>query len=165
MRILGVDPGTRTTGYGILDFDGEAPRCIAWGVLHGGPSKEIAERLHLLHQRLEEVFSDWSPDQLAIEEPFVSPQRGAKSGIAVGQAQAIALLLAAHSKIPIYRYAPTTVKGSVSNYGAGTKAQVQRSVQILLGLGDDAMSPDASDAIAIALCHVQALRAARITMR
>ncbi len=163
MRILGIDPGTQTMGYGVLDLDddNETPRCVAWGTLDGGRSKELAERLHLILGELQAVAERWAPDQLAIEEPFVSPQRGAKSAIAVGQAQAVALLVAAGRGIPIHRYPPAKVKSAVSNYGAGDKAQVQRSVRILLGLGDEPMAEDASDAVAIALCHVQELRAAQ----
>ena len=101
----------------------------------------------------------WTPDQLAIEEPFVSPQRGAKSAVAVGQAQAVALIVAAEAGLPVRRYPPAKVKRAVANYGAGTKRQVQRSAQLLLGLGGEPMSEDASDAIAIALCHAHELRA------
>ena len=162
MRILGVDPGTQKMGYSILDLDddGGMPRCLAYGIFDGGRSKEIAERLHLLLGELQALAEHWAPDQLAIEEPFVAAARGAKSAIAVGQAQAVALLIAARAGIPIHRYTPATVKSAVANYGAGDKAQVQRSVRILLGLGDKPMTEDASDAIAIALCHAQTLRAA-----
>lgn len=161
MRILGVDPGTRFLGYGVIDVDGEALSCRAWGTLEGGPSKEIGERLFRIQEALREVVDRWEPDHVAIEEPFVAPQRGAKSAIAVGQAQAVALLLAARSSIPIHRYGPSQVKSAVANYGAGTKDQVQRTVQLLLGLGNGPMSEDASDALAIALCHVQYWRAAQ----
>ncbi|MXY59738.1 MAG: crossover junction endodeoxyribonuclease RuvC [Chloroflexi bacterium] len=163
MRILGVDPGTQTMGYSILDLDLDVDggtRCLAWGTFDGGRSKEIAERLHLLLGELQALAERWSPDQLAIEEPFVAAARGAKSAVAVGQAQAVALLVAARAGIPIHRYSPATVKSAVANYGAGDKAQVQRSVRILLGLGDEPMAEDASDAIAIALCHAQTFRTA-----
>ncbi len=161
MRILGVDPGTRTMGYGLLDFDGEQPRCVAWGTLPGGASREIGERLHKLHTGLQDVAARWAPDELAIEEPFVSPQRGAKSAVAVGQAQAVALLVAVQRGMTVRRYPPAKVKSAAANYGSGSKEQVQRSVQLLLGLGADPMPEDASDAIAVALCHVQELRAAQ----
>ncbi|MCY4583149.1 MAG: crossover junction endodeoxyribonuclease RuvC [Chloroflexi bacterium] len=162
MRILGVDPGTQTMGYSIIDIDGDGgtPRCLDYGTFEGGRSKEIAERLHRLLGGLRELAERWAPDQLAIEEPFVDTARGAKSAVAVGQAQALALLVAANAGIPIYRYSPATVKSAVSGYGAGDKAQVQRSVRLLLGLGDAPMAEDASDAIAIALCHANTLRAA-----
>lgn len=158
MRILGVDPGTRTMGYGLLDLNDGPPACVAWGTLEGGPSKEIADRLRLLFAGLKDVVDRWAPDQLAIEEPFVSPQRGAKSAVAVGQAQAVALLVAAEAGLPVRRYPPAKVKSAVANYGAGTKQQVQRSAQLLLGLDGEPMPEDASDALAVALCHAHQLR-------
>ncbi len=162
MRILGVDPGTQKMGYSILDLDDDSdtPCCLDYGTFDGGRSKEIAERLHVLLGELEALAQRWAPDQLAIEEPFVAAARGAKSAVAVGQAQAVALLVAARAGIPIHRYSPASVKSAVANYGAGDKAQIQRSVRILLGLGDAPMAEDASDAIAIALCHANTLRAA-----
>ena len=160
MRVLGVDPGTRFLGYGVLDVDGDRSSCLAWGTIEGGKSKEIHIRLFQIQQVLRDVIERWKPDQLAIEEPFVAPERGAKSAVAVGQAQAVALLLAAAHDIPVHRYAPSQVKSTVANYGMGSKAQVQRTVQLVLGLGTEPMSEDASDALAIALCHAQFSRTA-----
>ncbi len=166
MRILGVDPGAQTMGYCILDLDGDATHCLDWGDLDGGRSKEIAARLAVLLDALRGVAERWRPDELAIEEPFVAPERGAKSAVAVGQAQAVALIVAAQAGLPIRRYPPAKVKSAVANYGAGAKAQVQRSVRLILGLGDAPMSEDASDAVAIALCHAQTRRAEqRIAVR
>ena len=158
LRVLGVDPGTRFLGYGVLDVDDSHTKCLAWGVLEGGRSRDIHERLFVLHQGLQDVATRWQPDELAVEEPFVAPARGAKSAIAVGQAQAIALLIAAAFGMSVHRYAPSKVKATVANYGAGNKAQVQRAVQLVLGLKACPMSEDASDALAIALCHTQQTR-------
>ena len=166
MRVLGVDPGTRFLGYGVLEVDGPSTRCLAWGTLEGGKSREIHQRLFLLHQSLREVVDRWSPHEMAIEEPFVAPERGAKSAVAVGQAQAVALLLAAATGMTVHRYAPSQVKAAVANYGAGNKAQIQRAVHLVLGLGpsdSSAMGEDASDALAIGLCHIQHSRTASIT--
>ncbi len=159
MRVLGVDPGTRFLGYGVLDVDEDNATCVAWGTLEGGKGREIHERLHEIHQSLAEVVEQWQPDHLAIEEPFVAPTRGAKSAVAVGQAQAVALLLAAAWHMEVHRYTPAAVKSAVANYGASSKAQVQRTVQLLLNLGPAPMSEDASDALAVALCHLQHWRA------
>ena len=159
MRVLGVDPGTRFLGYGVLEFEGDATRCLDWGTLEGGPSREIGERLLRIQRGLGEVVERWRPDQMAIEEPFVAPERGAKAGVAVGQAQAIALVLAAGAGMEVHRYAPSRVKSAVADYGAGTKAQVQYAVRLLLGL-DETPPEDASDALAVALCHLQEWRAA-----
>lgn len=159
MLVLGVDPGTRHLGYGLIEADGPTMRCAAWGTIEGGKNRPLHQRLHVIHQSLAEVMERWKPQHLAIEEPFVAPERGAKSAIAVGQAQAVALILAAAAEIEIHRYSPSQVKSSVANYGAGSKTQIQRTVQILLGMDDSPMSEDASDALAVALCHVQHWRA------
>ena len=159
MRVLGVDPGTRFLGYGVIEVDGPTTRCLDWGTLEGGPSKAIGERLYRIQQGLGAVIERWRPDQMAIEEPFVAPERGAKSGIVVGQAQAIALVLAAGAGMPVHRYAPSRVKSAVADYGAGTKQQVQQAVRLLLGLDETLTSEDASDALAVALCHLQQWRA------
>jgi crossover junction endodeoxyribonuclease RuvC len=158
LRVLGVDPGTRFLGYSVLEVDGGRVECLAWGTLEGGKSSDIHERLFTLHQGLHDIATRWRPDQLAVEEPFVAPARGAKSAVAVGQAQAVALLIAAAFGMSVHRYAPSKVKATVANYGAASKAQVQRAVQLVLGLGTDPMSEDASDALAIALCHTQHTR-------
>ncbi|MDA0797342.1 MAG: crossover junction endodeoxyribonuclease RuvC [Chloroflexi bacterium] len=163
MRVLGVDPGTRFLGYGVLEVDGPSTKCLAWGTLEGGKKLEIHQRLFVLHQALREVVDRWDPDEMAIEEPFVAPARGAKSAVAVGQAQAVALLLAAACGMTVHRYGPSQVKAAVANYGAGSKVQVQRAVQLVLGLGTDPMGEDASDALAIGLCHIQHSRTANIT--
>ena len=154
MRVLGVDPGTRFLGYGVLEVDGPSTKCLAWGTLEGGKKLEIHQRLFVLHQALREVVDRWDPDEMAIEEPFVAPARGA---------QAVALLLAAACGMTVHRYVPSQVKAAVANYGAGSKAQVQRAVQLVLGLGTDPMGEDASDALAIGLCHIQHSRTANST--
>ena len=159
MRVLGVDPGTRFLGYGVLDVDGPTTRCLDQGAIEGGRSTVVGERLLRIQQGLGEVIERWHPDQMAIEEPFVAPERGAKSGIVVGQAQAVALVLAAGAGMPVYRYAPSRVKSAVADYGAGTKQQVAQAVRLLLGLDQAPASEDASDALAVALCHIQQWRA------
>jgi crossover junction endodeoxyribonuclease RuvC len=155
MRILGVDPGTHHFGYGVIETDGREIESRVCGVIEGGSSKEIGERLHKIHLELVTVVNSWEPDHFALEEPFVAPRRGAKSAIAVGQAQAIALMIAASCQIPVHRYFPSQVKSAIANYGAGSKAQLQRAVQLVLGLGTEPLSEDASDALAVALCHIQ----------
>ncbi len=161
MRILGVDPGTHHMGFGVLDIDVKVTRCLQWGTLEAtGHNDPIHQRLQTLYNGLRQVVERWHPDHLAVEEPFVAPQRGAKSAVAVGQAQAVALLIAAQSNLEVHRYAPTQVKSAIGDYGAGTKAQVQRMVRTVLGLGTEPMSEDASDALAVALCHLYTWRSA-----
>lgn len=158
MRILGVDPGTHHLGFGVLDIDGPEVLYVASGTLSPSQKAPIEIRLNSLHKDLENIVSMFKPDHLAIEEPFVAPSRGAKSAIAVGQAQALALLIAADHKLSVHRYAPTAVKAAASGYGSSSKDQVQRSIRIRLGLGSDPLSEDESDALAVGLCHIQHLR-------
>ena len=114
MRILGVDPGTHRLGFGVLDVDGPTVRCMAFGCLEAKRRDPIEVRLHGLYRGLTDVVAEWRPDHLAVEEPFVAPERGAKSGVAVGQAQALAMLAAVEGGLSVHRYAPSTVKAAVS---------------------------------------------------
>jgi crossover junction endodeoxyribonuclease RuvC len=150
-----VDPGTLRLGFGVLDDNSGSPRCLEWGCLTAERGWPVHQRLHRLHQELRAVVERWAPEQLAVEEPFVNVERGAKSAVAVGQAQAVALLLAAEAGLEVYRYSPTQIKRTVGDYGAATKGQVQRVLQMLLGLEPVPMSEDASDALAVALCHLR----------
>lgn len=162
MRILGIDPGTVRFGYGVIDVDPYGSKCIAYGCLEARRTSDIHSRLFTIYKGLEKVILDWSPEHLAIEEPFVSLDRGAKSGVAVGQAQAIALLLAASAEMDVYRYMPSQVKSAIADYGASNKTQVQRMVQVILGMPQEPISEDASDALAVALCHVGHLKIQRL---
>ena len=155
MRILGVDPGTLRLGFGVLDDNSGSPICLDSGCLTAERGWPLHRRLYWLHQQLREVMERWAPEQLAVEEPFVNVERGAKSAVAVGQAQAVALLLAAEAGLEVYRYSPTQVKRAVGDYGAATKGQVQRVLQMVLGLEPVPMQEDASDALAVALCHLR----------
>jgi crossover junction endodeoxyribonuclease RuvC len=160
MRVLGLDPGTVRMGYGILDGDVAKLDCLEWGCLTATAGEPIHQRLRRLYQGLEQVVERWRPDHLAVEEPFVAPTRGAKSGVAVGQAQAVGLLLAAQHGMEVHRYLPSQVKQSLTDSGAGTKTQVQRMVQLVLGLDELPHPQDASDALAVAISHLRQVRAA-----
>jgi crossover junction endodeoxyribonuclease RuvC len=153
MRILGIDPGTITMGYGVIDVrDGEVTM-VDCGALDAPQSSTIGERLNYLHQRLLEIISLYKPDVVAVEQPFMS--KNVKSTLAIGMAQAIALLAAASREIPIYEYTPAQVKQRVTNYGGSSKEQVQEMVRLQLGLPHVPQPNDAADALAVALCHLQ----------
>lgn len=155
MRILGIDPGTLAMGYGVLDVNevGDQPRMVQCGVLTAPRTASLAQRLHDLYLGLVDVLVRFSPDEMAIEEPFVA--RNARSAIAIGRAQAIAMLSAASHGIPVSTYPPAKVKHGVADYGMGDKEQVQRMVCLQLGLADKPGSSDATDALAVALCHLR----------
>ena len=154
-RVLGVDPGTLKMGYGVLEATGEALQVVSYGVLKASSAASLEERLARLFQGLVEGFETWCPTTVAVEEPFVGGNP--RSALAVGRAQAVVLLAAAQRGIPVSRYSPAQVKQSVTDYGRGSKEQVQEMVRLLLGLTGP-LAPDAADALAVALCHLRSLR-------
>jgi crossover junction endodeoxyribonuclease RuvC len=153
MRILGIDPGTITMGYGIIEVKDEEATMVDCAALEAPKTSTIGERLNYLHQRLLEVISHYKPDVVAVEQPFMA--KNVKATLAVGMAQGIALLAAASKGIPIYEYTPAQVKQRVTNYGGSSKGQVQEMVKIQLGLTHVPQPSDAADALAVALCHLQ----------
>lgn len=167
MIILGVDPGTIQMGYGIIKSDGQTLSYIDCGVLKAPAKMAMEERLHLLFVKLKEVIEKYKPDEAAMERPFVA--KNAQSAIAIGQAQAAAILAAQEKGLPIFQYTPAKVKQSITNYGASTKEQVQKMVWLQLessvkvggtaGLGYPfTETADPTDALAVAICHTYELR-------
>jgi crossover junction endodeoxyribonuclease RuvC len=152
MRILGIDPGTIAMGYGVIESRDEEATLIDCGVLTTKSRSPIGERLSYLYSELVEIVSKFQPDVLAIEQPFVA--KNAKSALAIGRAQAVAILVAANRHIPVHEYTPTRIKQQVANYGASSKEQVQEMVRLQLGLSQAPQPSDAADALAVALCHL-----------
>lgn len=163
MRILGVDPGTLKMGYGVVEENPNGPLCLDWGVLAPAKGLPLHKRLHALYLGLLEIAVRWGPDEVAVEESFVSLTRGARAALVVGQAQGIVLLTAAGRELDVYRYAPSQVKGAVADYGAASKSQVQEMVRLLLGLGTVSLPNDAADALAVALCHIKQRQVYQLT--
>jgi len=153
MRVLGIDPGTITMGYGVIEAKDDEVTMVDCSALTAPQPSPIGERLNYLHQRLLEIISRYQPDVVAIEQPFMS--KNIKATLAIGMAQAIAMLAAASKGIPIYEYTPAQVKQRVTNYGASSKEQVQEMVKLQLGLAEVPQPNDAADALAVALCHLR----------
>jgi crossover junction endodeoxyribonuclease RuvC len=152
MRVLGIDPGTLNLGYGLIDeVEGEMTM-VDCGVLTLSSKVPVEKRLCDFYSRLVEVIAHYQPDEVAIEEPFVAIN--ARSALAVGRAQAIAILAAANKNLPIFRYLPAQVKQQVADYGGSSKEQVQGMVKIQLGISEPFHSDDAADALAVAICHI-----------
>lgn len=150
MRVLGVDPGTAITGYGLVDFDGEL-RLVHSGAILTPAGMALPQRLLLIHRQLSELIQRYQPDAAAVEELFFS--RNVRTAMSVGQARGVILLAAAQAGLPIYHYKPSEVKQAVAGYGAAAKPQMQEMVRLLLGL-DAVLTPDdVADAVAIAICH------------
>jgi len=151
MRILGVDPGTIITGYGIIENNAEEITFVDCGILKSPERSSIGERLSYLYSKLIEVISRYKPDAAAIEEPFVA--KNVRSALAIGRAQAVAILAVANSGIPSHEYTPAQIKQMVAGYGASSKEQIQEMVKLQLGLTDIPRPSDAADALAVAICH------------
>lgn len=162
MRVLGVDPGTVRMGYGVIEDATEGAHCLAWGVLHESASSPLHQRLHGLHRQLQSIMEEWRPEEVAVEEPFVSVGRGMRTAISLGQSQGVALIVAAEYGLDVHSYAPKQVKQMVTNYGGSSKVQVQEAVSLLLGLKIVPEPPDAADALAVAICHLWHRAASRL---
>ena len=156
MRVLGIDPGTVHTGYGLIE-DADEPRLVECGVLAAAASAPIEQRLLTMYRGLVELIGRTAPHAVAIEEPFVV-QAARKSAMAVGEARAMALIAAAGAGIPVWQYTPTHVRQTVTSYGASGKEQVQQMVSLLLRQPLAGESLDACDALAVAICHLRQAR-------
>jgi crossover junction endodeoxyribonuclease RuvC len=152
MRVLGIDPGTIAMGYGVIESRDDETTLIDCGTLITPARSPIGERLSYLYNQLSEIVSGYQPDAVAVEQPFIA--KNVKSALAIGRAQAIAILAAANKGVPTYEYTPTQIKQRVANYGASSKEQIQEMVRLQLGLSQTPQPSDAADALAVALCHL-----------
>lgn len=148
-RILGIDPGSRVTGYGVIDVSKGRNGYVASGCVRT-TGTDMAERLVQIHQGLEAVLHRYGPAAVAIEQIFV--HRNAGSALKLGQARGAAILTACLHHLPVFEYTPTQVKQAVVGGGRAAKEQVQHMVRYLLAL-EDTPQEDAADALAVALCH------------
>jgi crossover junction endodeoxyribonuclease RuvC len=155
--ILGVDPGTRVTGWGVIALDGADPRPLACDVIAPPARWPIEQRLTHIFSELGDLIAQHRPDALAIEEPFVG--ENVRSAMAVGEARTVAMLAATLAGLPVFHYPPARIKSLVAGYGQGDKRQVREMLRLQLGVDDLPGSLDATDALAVALCHAIAARA------
>lgn len=149
-RIIGIDPGLRHCGWGIIETAGNRLTFIACGALHPPVKLDLANRLLILHQELGKLIEQFSPDEAAVEETFVS--KGPRSALQLGQARGVILMTPAEHGIPVAEYAANLIKKSVVGSGHADKNQVQLMVKTLLPQADFT-NADAADALAIAICH------------
>ena len=149
IRILGIDPGSRTTGYGVVELHGNRAIAVTNGCLrvHEG---ELSQRLRQIHLGIQALIQEFQPAEAAIESVFV--HRNVDSALKLGQARGTAITAIALNNIPVFEYAPAVIKKSVVGRGNATKPQVQHMVGAMLGL-HKALQSDAADALAVALCH------------
>jgi len=156
MLVVGIDPGTATTGYGFLREEAGKIETIAFGVITTPTGLAQEERLLLLYDQLKKLFLLHQPDCGAVEKLFF--QRNVTSAIAVGQARGIVMLVFAQSGISVGEYTPLEVKQAVVGYGRAEKKQVQQMVKAILDLDEAPKPDDAADALAVAICHLNSYR-------
>jgi crossover junction endodeoxyribonuclease RuvC len=148
VRILGIDPGSQITGFGVVDIVGNRTTAVEWGSIRTGG--EHSDRLRSIFTALGQIVREFRPAEIAIERVFLS--RNADSALKLGQARAAALCATFEANVPIYEYSARHIKKAVVGSGGAEKDQVQRMVQMILGLRE-ALAADAADALAAAICH------------
>ena len=154
-RILGIDPGTRVTGFGAVEVDDSTGGLSLhrMGILKAPTRGTLAARLYTMSRLLDEVFNDIEPTEVAVEQPFVA--RNVRAAFAIGEARGISLIAAAARDLPVHEYPPASVRETVAGHGGATKSDVASMVRVHLGLASGgAEQLDATDATAVALCHV-----------
>lgn len=155
MIILGIDPGTAATGYGLVKKQSEL-KAIDYGCIKTSPNFSTAERLKQTHQQITKLIKKYKPNIVAVEDIFFF--KNLKTAIKVSQARGVALLTASQMKIPVAEYTPLQIKQAVTSYGRADKTQVQKMVKILLGLKEIPRPDDAADALAVAICCANTIR-------
>lgn len=151
MIILGVDPGTTITGYGIIKQSGSSFARISSGMIKLPSSKPIPQRLEIIYNELDRIIKLFKPDEFAIETAFYG--KNVQSAMKIGYARGVSILAAVHNGLPISEYSPREIKKSVVGKGAASKEQVSFMIKTLLNLQSSKMKLDESDALATALCH------------
>ena len=157
MLVIGVDPGTATTGYGLIkeDYEGNL-EMVDYGVILTSSKLPMSMRLLKIYTQLKEIILLHHPDASAVEKFFF--QKNVKTAISVGQGRGVAILALAEAEIEVAEYTPLEIKQSVAGYGGADKNQMQQMVRALLNLDDIPRPDDAADALAVAICHIHSYR-------
>ncbi len=151
MRILGIDPGLATIGFGVVEFDNRKFKTVDYGAVYSPPNVSMPERLKMVYDDMCFIIGKYRPDEVAVEELFFNSN--VTTAIMVGQARGVLILSAANTGIPVFEYTPLQVKQAVVGYGRADKNQVQQMVKSILGLSETPKPDDTADALAIAVCH------------
>jgi crossover junction endodeoxyribonuclease RuvC len=161
VKVFGIDPGSARTGYGCVQSDGSRHRMVACGAIANPASNSFPEKLRVIHVELSILLARHRPDVVAIENLFHAVN--ARTALKLGHARGVAMLAAVEAGVPIVEYTPAEVKQSVVGYGRAEKGQVQAMVQLLLALAEPPTPFDASDALAIAVCHLHRMNLHGVT--
>lgn len=151
MLVLGVDPGSRITGYGLVEKKNNIVTCIKAGTISSSGKIPFYERIHKIFQSMVEIMECYQPEEMAIEDIFFA--KNVKSSLKLGHARGAALIAAVNCGVKVFEYTPLEIKKSVVGYGRASKEQVGSMIQIILKL-DTKYGPDTSDALAAAICHL-----------
>ena len=156
MRVLGIDCGSRVTGYGVIDSDGAECFFVRCGVIRSKSSEPLAARLRSIHSGIVEVIREFQPEAAAFENLFYATN--VQTALKLGHVRGVSMFAAAEANLPVFEYSPLEVKSAVTGYGRAEKMQVQQMVRALLKLSEMPEPYDASDALAVAICHVHTYR-------
>ncbi len=151
MRVLGIDPGSETLGWGVVDGSGSKYALVAFGTIRSNPRQQFSKRLLNIYNGVADMMAEHSPDVLSVEDTFYAVN--AQVALKLGQVRGLMLLLAEQRGMEIAEYAPRLIKQTVVGYGNAEKGQVQEMVKILLGMKTVPTPHDAADALAVAICH------------
>ena len=164
MRVLGIDPGLDATGYGVIELQEQAgPRLIEAGLIRTKKEQTLPQRLSIVACQLKRIISQHTPDVVAVEDLY-SYYKTPKPAILMGHVRGVVLGTAALMDLPVASYLPTRIKQSVVGAGHAEKSQVARMVQVRLGLKEEKVPPDVTDALAVALCHADSAPAKKMRM-
>lgn len=151
MRVIGIDPGLTVTGFGIIEFENQSFRLIDCGKIQSRPGEDISTKLGKIYNDLCKIINEVTPTEMAIEDVFVSVN--ARSALKLGQAMGSAVLAGINNSLKIFEYSPLKIKMAVTGYGRAEKSQMQQMIKLLLKL-DKELSSHESDALGVAICHI-----------
>ena len=160
MLVLGIDPGSAITGYGLVKQTGNRLEAVAYGCIRTSPSLSIEIRLQKIYNGLKEIIEEYQPGHFAVEELFFN--KNVRTALTVGQARGVILLAGADGGLPVYEYTPLQVKQAVVGFGRAEKSQVQFMVKTILNLPGIPKPDDVADALAVAICHTHYYRSAEM---
>jgi crossover junction endodeoxyribonuclease RuvC len=161
MRVLGIDPGTAITGYGLVEEVRGDLKLVAFGAIRTPADQPLPRRLQLIYHAVSDLAEEWEPEAAAVEELFFS--RNVRTAMSVGQARGVVLLALADVGLDVAEYTPLAIKQAVTGYGNADKMQVQEMVRLLLELAEVPRPDDAADALAVAICHLHSARLAALS--
>ena len=162
MRILGIDPGLGTTGYGIIDQTDKTLHVVTYGGIKKSPKASFTENLLKIYNKINQIIIEFQPDGCAIENIFYHQNK--KTAIIMGHVRGVAMVAAAEQKLPVHEYSPKEVKLSIVGFGAASKLQIQAMVKTILHMDQVPQPEDAADALAVAICHYHRFKLERMTL-